>query len=241
MLKVQDLGWSYGDQRVLDRLSLSVGEGERVALLGRNGCGKSTALKAIARLLPASGRVLLQGAPLLRPDPRRIAALFQEAPVPYDLLVSELVALGGAHVAEALAAVDLDGSRSLHALSGGERQRAHLARCLAARPRLLLLDEPTNHLDLASRAALGRAIEGRAALIATHDLALAAACHRVLLMLGGAVLAEGPPGDVLTNRNISLVFGAEVRRVDDPLDGAPLFRLPPFPAPPPDPSQAPLV
>lgn len=239
MLKVQDLRWSYGPVQVLHGLSLEVGEGERVALLGRNGCGKSTALKAIARLLPAPGRVLLEGQALARPDPRRIAALFQEAPIPYDLRVSELVALGGAYVAEALSAVALDGSRSLYALSGGERQRAHLARCLAARPRLLLLDEPTNHLDLASRAALGAALSGRAALIATHDLALAAACHRVLLMHGGAVLAEGPPAEVLTIERISLVFGAEVRRVHDPLDGAPLFRLPPFPCP--DLSQPPLT
>ncbi len=239
MLSVDGLAWSYGQRPVLKGLRLSVGERERVALLGRNGCGKSTALLGIGRLLPAQGVVLLDGAPLHRPDPRRIACLFQESALPDELSVAELVALGGPHVSEALAAVDLRGERRLYTLSGGERQRAQLARCLAARPRLLLLDEPTNHLDLQSRAALWRALRGRAALIATHDLALAAACDRVLLLDAGAVVAEGSPSTVLSPERLAPVFGVTLRRVDDPLDGTPLFHTPLLGAIPPEKESSP--
>ena len=210
---------------MLRGLDLDLARGERLALLGPNGCGKSTALRGIGRLLSAPGEVVLGDTPLRQPDPRRVAMLLQEAPIPFDLRVDELVALGGPHVHEALAAVRLEGDRRLHALSGGERQRAHLARCLAGRPELLLLDEPTNHLDLASRAALGRALAGRSALIATHDLSLAAACDRVLLLAEGRALAVGPPAEVLTPASIEAVFGVRVT-VFTPEGAPPLFHVP---------------
>ena len=145
--------------------------------------------------------------------------------MPFDLTIQELVALGGPHVAEALAAVELDGRRSMHTLSGGERQRAQLARCLATRPRLLLLDEPTNHLDLASRARLTRLLLGRAALVATHDLDLAARAHRVILLRDGVVVASGVPHAVLTPSTLADTLGVALARVDDPVDGTPMFRL----------------
>lgn len=225
MLTARGLRVRLGGREVVAGVDLDVGEGEIVAVLGANGSGKSTTLRAVTRLVPAEGEVRLDGVALLRPSPRGIACLFQEAPLPFDLTVGELVALGGAHVVEALAAVDLDGSRSIHTLSGGERQRAHLARCLAARPRLLVLDEPTNHLDLASRARLMRLLVGRASLVATHDLDLAARAHRVVLLRDGVVVAAGPPRDVLTPLHLAEALGVALARVDDPVDGLPLFRL----------------
>ncbi len=214
-----------GGREVVAGIDLDVGEGEVVALLGANGSGKSTTLRAVARLVPAQGEVRLDGLALQRPSPRAIACLFQDSPLPFDLSVAELVALGGPHAAEALAAVELDGRRSMHTLSGGERQRAHLARCLAARPRLLVLDEPTNHLDLASRARLLRLLAGRAALVATHDLDLAARAHRVVLVREGRVVASGPPRHVLTPLHLVESLGVALDRVDDPIDGTPMFRL----------------
>lgn len=223
-----------GGRLAVDGVDVDVADAEWVAILGRNGSGKSTTLRAVARLLPAEGRVHVDGEALYRPDPRRIACLFQEAPVPFDLAVRDLVAMGGPHVDEALAIVRLDGSRSMHALSGGERQRAHLARCLAARPRLLVLDEPTNHLDLASRVALLAALAGRAALVATHDLDLAARAHRVVLLADGRVVARGPPRSVLAPRLLADVLGVSLRRVDDPVDGHPTFHVPAAGTPPPE-------
>lgn len=229
MLSARGLRVRFGDREVVSGVDLDVGEGELVAVLGSNGSGKSTTLRAVARLLPAVGSVHLDGIPLVRPDPRKIACLFQEAQLPFDLTVRELVALGGGDVAAALAAVELDGDRSMHTLSGGERQRAHLARCLAARPRLLILDEPTNHLDLGSRARLFRLLVGRAALVATHDLDLAARAHRVVLLRDGRVVASGPPRDVLTPSLLADALGVALSRVDDPADGTPMFRLPHLP------------
>jgi iron complex transport system ATP-binding protein len=226
MLNVQGLRVHLGARLVLDGLDLDVGTSEHVALLGCNGSGKSTALRAMARLIPSEGQVHLEGRLLLRPDPRAVACLFQEAPLPFDLSVAELVGLGGAHVAESLRIVALDGSRRMHQLSGGERQRAHLARCLAARPRLLLLDEPTNHLDPSARARLLSMLSGRAAVVATHDLDLAARADRVALLSGGRIVAQGPPRAVLTPDLLADVLRVRLRRVDDPVDGTPLFHAP---------------
>jgi iron complex transport system ATP-binding protein len=230
MLSVRGLTVRLGGREVVANVDLDIGEGGILAVLGANGSGKSTTLRAVSRLLPAEGEVRLDGIALVKPAPGSIACLFQEAPLPFDLTVRELVALGGPHVIEALAAVDLDGRRSMHTLSGGERQRAHLARCLAARPRLLVLDEPTNHLDLASRARLIRLLVGRTALVATHDLDLAARAHHVLLLRDGRVVASGPPRDVLTPLHLADALGVALTRVDDPVDGLPLFRLPQLPA-----------
>jgi len=209
---------------VLRGLSLTANAGETVALLGPNGCGKTTALKALARLL-GDGTVEVDGSPLTRPDPRRIACLFQEPPVPFELTVREVVDLGGPAAADALARVGLDGSRPMHTLSGGERQRAHLARCLAGSPKVLLLDEPTNHLDLASRATLLSVLVGQTAVIATHDLALAAHADRVVTLVNGQAHTDGPPAEVLTPETVQQLFGAHIRQVADPIDSHPLFRL----------------
>lgn len=226
MLRVTGLSVSLGGREVVCGVDLEVAAGETTVILGNNGSGKSTTLRAVARLVPSVGEVLLEGVPLLRPDPRRIACLFQEAPIPFDLTVRELVSLGGPAVEEALQAVVLDGRRSLSTLSGGERQRAQLARCLAARPRLLIADEPTNHLDLLSKARLFEILTGRTALIATHDLELAARANRVVLLREGRVLAAGAPDVVLTPEGLGVALGVRLERLNHPTDGTSLFRLP---------------
>ena len=231
MIVARALSVTFAGRPVLSGFDLDVPEGAFVALLGPNGSGKTTALRALARLQPATGTVELGGAPYLRPDSRRVACLLQEPPVPFELTVRELVELGGPHVDEALGRVGLPGERRLGALSGGERQRAHLARCLAARPGVLLLDEPTNHLDLSGRGVVLDALRGRTAIVATHDLDLAAHADHVVLLTGGRVVAAGPPRDVLTPDAIRALFGTSVRRVADPVDDHPLFRvLPGHPA-----------
>ncbi len=181
-------------------------------------------------MLPAEGEVELAGRSLRRPDPARVACLFQEAPAPFDLTAGEVAALGGPHHAEALARVGVSAEARVHALSGGQRQRVHLARCLAARPELLLLDEPTNHLDLGGRALLARVLAeqraaGRGAVVATHDLELAALADAVVLLREGAVAAVGTAAEVLQPELLDAVFGVSLRRVADPLGSAPFLRL----------------
>ncbi|MDP2306470.1 MAG: ABC transporter ATP-binding protein [Pseudomonadota bacterium] len=228
MLTARDLRVRLGDRVVLDGLDLHVAAGEVVALLGANGSGKTTALRAVIGLLPYEGEVIVAGRPLRRPDPTRVACLLQHESVAFDLTVGEVVALGGPGVSKALAAVGLAGfaTRTMSTLSGGERQRVHLARCLAVGASLLVLDEPTNHLDLGGRATLRDVLSGRTALVATHDLDLAAHADRVVLLHAGRVLAAGSPHLVLTPSNLAEAFGVVLRRVDDPVDGTPLFHLP---------------
>jgi iron complex transport system ATP-binding protein len=170
-----------------------------------------------------------------------VGVLFQGEPAS-RFTVRELVTLGlgldgppsaaaRGRVDDAIASAALAGlaDRPCATLSGGEAQRALLARALVARPRAIALDEPTNHLDPAGRAMvhalLDRLRGAVAAVIATHDLELAAGCDRVALLHGGRITALGMPTDVLTPALLAAALGVQIRRLDDPSGGPPLFRM----------------
>jgi len=130
-----------------------------------------------------------------------------------------------AAVAEALGAVDADGlaARPLSQLSGGERQRAFLSMALAQQPRLLLLDEPTRHLDPHHQVALLELLRALAAtrgltvLAVLHDLNLAAWFFpRLVLLHAGHIVADGPPGDVLTAANVARAYGSGLDVIPHP-------------------------
>ena len=179
LLEVTGLRKSYGPVRAVDGLSLSVGEGETLGLVGESGCGKTTVLRCLVRLVePDGGALLLEGRDLrtmgrgeLRRARRTAQYVFQDPFSSLDPRMrvgeqgSEVLAahgLGGAtrasrraRVAELLALVGLPydaRDRFPHAFSGGQRQRIGLARALAAEPRLLLLDEPISALDVSIQA-----------------------------------------------------------------------------------------
>jgi iron complex transport system ATP-binding protein len=228
-----------GRTRVVDDVSLEVGEGEVVGLLGPNGAGKSTVLRAALGLVPrASGTVRLGELDPASADrtalAKRAALLPERAGTGSGLTVRDVIRTGrfahlGAFAAETEAdrgAVDDAITRlSLQALSGrafdtlsaGERTRALLARCFAQAAPLFLLDEPTSTLDLGHARALFAAVrtrvqDGGAALVAIHDLGLAAAiCDRLVLMRAGHVVASGAPADVLVEATIQEVLGAKAR------------------------------
>jgi sirohydrochlorin cobaltochelatase len=236
---------------VVGGIDLGVAPGEQIALVGANGCGKTTLLRALAGLdRPVAGEIAWQGGPL-PPGPARartLGVLFQnESPAPFT--TAETVALGlgldglpgdedRRRVQTTLAQMDLTtlALRACRTLSGGEWQRAGLGRALVAGARLLLLDEPTSHLDPARRAHLRRLLDALrpdvAVVLATHDLEQAATCDRVLLLSEGRPLALGPPATVLTPAHLARALGVTVRRIEDPQGGPPLFRLQtPTPAP----------
>ena len=166
-LHLDALGRKFGDVRAVDDVTLSLGQGEVLALLGPSGSGKTTVLRLLAGFeQPDTGRVLLEGRDLtpLSPAARRIGMVFQHYALFPHLDVGQNVAFGlesqrvpGAEiprrVADALALVDLAGTerRRVTQLSGGQQQRVALARALAPEPRILLLDEPLSNLDPALR------------------------------------------------------------------------------------------
>lgn len=162
-LSARTITVTFGERRVLDRLTLDVPTGEICCLIGASGSGKSTLLRVIAGLQPVdSGEVLLDGSDIthLPTHQRSIGLVFQDHALFPHLDVAgnvgfalrlrrEQKAAAAARVAELLALVGLDGfeRRQVASLSGGEQQRVALARALAAKPSVLLLDEPLGALD----------------------------------------------------------------------------------------------
>jgi len=235
---------------VLRGVNLAVEPGEVLGLVGANGAGKTTLLRVASGVLPPdTGRVLVAGDPVAalsrRELARRVAVVPQDTSVPFAFRAFELVLMGRsphlgrlgfesaddlARAHDALEDVGIGqlADRSVLSLSGGERQLVVVARALAQDAPLLLLDEATAFLDLRHRAhVLGLARrharqEGRAALVVSHDLALAArACDRIALLVDGRILACGAPREVLCAESVEAAFGLPVTVVDGP-DGAPI-------------------
>ena len=249
-LTFDELSVAIDHHTIVRDLRLDVPDGAVVGLVGPNGSGKSTVLRCVYRALaPSGGAVWLATADSatdlstmgLRDSARRIAALTQDNSVDLDFTVAEVVALGRTpHLTgnqplgprdrtvchEAMVRLDVLhlAERSVLSLSGGERQRVLIARALAQEPEVLVLDEPTNHLDLRHQVELLTLLRGagRTALVVLHDLNLAAvACDRLGVLSGGALVAAGPPEEVLTPELVRAVFGVAVTVVRHPETGAP--------------------
>lgn len=214
MLSLCDVTVAYGGRPALRDVSLDLGAGEILAVLGPSGSGKSTLLRAIAGLEPATGEIAWAGRSLtgVPTHKRGFALMFQDGQLFGHLSVAANVgyALRLRHVgraerrrrtAELLALVGLQGygKRLPATLSGGERQRVALARALAVEPRLLLLDEPLSALDASLRGRLAADLRrilttaGTTALLVTHDQDEAfTVADRIALVHEGRVVREGP-------------------------------------------------
>lgn len=206
MLDARDITVRFGERIVLDRVGLSVADGEVLALLGPSGIGKSTLLRVVAGLLtPDGGSVWLDGEDVtdVPPHRRRVGLMFQDEQLFPHLDVAANVGFGprmanwpaadvSARTEELLTLVGLQGfgTRRVGNLSGGEAKRVALARALAPRPRVLLLDEPLTGLDrelhdrLAADLAEVLRSTGTTAVLVTHDHDEAATIAHRTLSLG---------------------------------------------------------
>jgi len=239
---------------VLNGVSLEAPPGQMLGVVGPNGCGKSTLIKGVTRLIDArAGRIFIDGKrvdEVGRGDlARLVAAVPQNAALPDLFTAFEVVLMGRTpHLGRfryesekdfgiAWRAMELTDTvplakRRVGELSGGERQRLCIARALAQQPKILLLDEPTAHLDISHQAQaleLVRSLcreENLVAVAALHDLNLAAQyCDRMVMLSGGRVFREGNPAEVISAENIRAVYGAEVTVMAHPVTGSPMVFL----------------
>lgn len=250
MLSINSLTIQLGSRVVLHNITLEVRPGEVLALIGPNGVGKSTLIRAASGILnPMRGRITIddQDVHQLPIDlrARSIAVVPQAVHLPEAFSVIDTVLMGRtaylgwlgreSEIDRSIAleamqrtnTLDL-ASRRIGELSGGEQQRVLIARALAQAARVLLLDEPTAHLDLKHQAdvlSLVRSLahdQDYAVLIALHDLNLAAVyADRVALLSNGHLVALGTPEAVLTTEQLSPVYGLKISVFTHPENGSP--------------------
>lgn len=250
-LAAERLTLAYDRFEVARDLSVAIPDGRITCIVGANACGKSTLLRALARLLkPVRGAVLLDGESIHRLSTKVVATrlgILPQSPIaPEGITVADLVARGRyphqrwftqwsttdeAIITEAMAVtgtLDL-AHRPVDELSGGQRQRVWIAMTLAQGTDLMLLDEPTTFLDLAHQVEvldllvdLNRA-EQRTIVLVLHDLNHAARYgHHVIAMRDGSLVAQGPPTQVITEDLVQRVFRLRSRVVTDPVTGTPM-------------------
>jgi iron complex transport system ATP-binding protein len=240
MLAIRGLKVAYGDRQALRGVDLDVAAGEVVGLVGPNGGGKTTLLRAITRgVAVQAGTILIQGEDAQRLSARelarKVAVVPQSPTLPVGFLAREIVVMGRTPylgfleqestddyrqadaALESLGCADL-AYRRVEELSGGERQNVVLGRALAQHTPLLLLDEPTANLDIGHQTLIANLLrrlardEGVAVLAALHDLTLASlCCDRLALLAEGGIIADDEPGAVLTPDNLRRAYGAGVR------------------------------
>lgn len=251
-LLTRDLALGYrADRPVVEQLDLSIPTGQVTAIVGANGSGKSTVLRALARLLrPQSGAVLLDGQDIrslttravarqlgllpqgpVTPDGITVADLVRRGRTPHTSVLRQWSAADQKAVDTALATTGMAAlaDEQVDSLSGGQRQRAWLAMTVAQDTPLLLLDEPTTFLDVAHQLDVLELVRelhraGKTIVMVLHDINQAARyADHLVAMRQGRVVARGAPGDVLTPALLADVFAVRCRVLSDPDSATPLI------------------
>jgi ferric enterobactin transport ATP-binding protein fepC len=231
-----NISYSIKDKTILHNVSIDVKGNKFYSILGPNGCGKTTLLKTIYRILkPSFGKILLNNKNMedirLKDSAKEMAVVAQFNEINFDCNVEDMVMLGRTPhigfmqtekqidydiVKDALRKVGmLDKSdRSYLSLSGGEKQRVALARAIAQRPSLLLLDEPTNHLDIKYKIEILQIIKDLNinVLAVLHNIQLACKySDYIYLMKGGEIKYEGNPKSTITKESMKDVYDIDCK------------------------------
>ncbi|MBD2751507.1 ABC transporter ATP-binding protein [Spirosoma validum] len=225
MIEIQDLVKRFGSHTAVDNVSLSIGQGETLVLLGTSGCGKTTTLKMVNRLIePSSGAIRVNGVDVRQQDGptlrRRIGYVIQDGGLFPHYTIAEAIATVPKLLNWESTAIQ-ERSRELidklqlpetvllrypAELSGGQRQRVGLARALAAKPPVVLMDEPFGALDPFTRRHVRRELFGlnelkeTTVVLVTHDVSEALElANRIVLMDQGKIVQVGTPTELQKN------------------------------------------
>lgn len=232
LIETRALTVTYGERRALQPTDLAVDPGESLAVVGHNGSGKSSLLRALAGLEPSAGGEVILHAEAChhRATTVEIAYVPQRSQARWDLpfTVGDVVAAGRPHrwwwhrpnqrdrdaVDEALTAVGLArlANRPVTELSGGQAQRVLLARALVQEPDVMIMDEPLTGLDLTTTDTMMELLgaftrSGGTLICALHEIDIARASFtRTVALIGGAVVADGISADVLDTNGVEHIF-----------------------------------
>lgn len=244
-INTKDLNISYGNLDIVKDLNLDIPKGKITTIIGSNGCGKSTILKTIARIIqPKSGDIYINDKNIKEQSPKELAktmAVLPQSPqAPSGLTVEELIAYGrfphqkgfgklkkedNDIVTWALKSTGIEEfrDRSMEALSGGQRQRAWIAMALAQQTDILILDEPTTYLDLAHQLEVLKLLEdlnrkqGTTIVMVIHELNNAARfADHMIGVKKGKIVCQGSAYEVMTKENLKELFNIDAEIVEDP-------------------------
>lgn len=250
-IKTKDLNISYGNLDIVKDLNLEIPKGKITTIVGANGCGKSTILKTIARILqPKSGDIFINDKNIKDQSSKELAktmAVLPQSPqAPSGLTVEELISYGrfphqkgfgkmkkedNDIVSWALEATGISEfrDRKIEALSGGQRQRAWIAMALAQQTDILVLDEPTTYLDLAHQLEVLNLLEelnkkqGTTIVMVIHELNNAARfADHMIGVKKGKIACQGSAYEVMTKENLKELFNIDAEIVSDPRTNKPV-------------------
>lgn len=250
-LRANKVTLGYGQREIINALDVNIPNSKITVIIGPNACGKSTLLRALARLLPPkSGTVVLDGQEIsslpTKEVARRLGLLPQTPIAPQGILVSDLVARGRTphqtvfqqwstadeeavlNALQATETLEL-AERRIDELSGGQRQRVWIAMALAQQTELLLLDEPTTFLDLPHQIDVLNLVrrlnrfDSRTIVMVLHDLNLACRyADNIVAMREGQIIRQGSAEDVITAECMDQVFDLDCQVISDPISKTPL-------------------
>jgi len=240
MIALQHITVRFGDRRILDDISAEVAPERITAVMGPNGCGKTTLLRCIGGLLePTGGQAIIDGQPVrdysARALAQKVAFVRQQTQTDFDFTAFETVLMGRnpyQHRLQNESQADWDIVEQCmrqtntwhlrfskpHQMSGGELQRVMIARALAQQTPVLLMDEPVSNLDIAHQLEIMRLLRNdnrKTILIVIHDLNLALQfCDDLMLFHSGKLLYQGPVAGGLTPQKIQTVYGVSAHLAD---------------------------